>query len=116
MADPMVGFAKAIDQLETQAVHVFINDDSVQVISCIMGIDPEWRYIKKHRSDDSLIGSDSSYYPSSCSIQSSSSQIWYTGAQAETKAERDLEIFFQDNGFVMLNTPLSAQMLEIVGD
>jgi hypothetical protein len=123
MADPMVGFAKAIDQLETQAVHVFVNDDSVQVIGCIMGIGPEWRYIEKHRSDvGSFIGSDSSYYPSSHSIRSSSSQIRYTGAppsdssQAETKAERDLKIFFRDNGFVTLNTPLSAQMLEIVGD
>ncbi|KIM73919.1 hypothetical protein PILCRDRAFT_92823 [Piloderma croceum F 1598] len=42
MADPMVGFVKAIDQLETQAVHVFVNDDSVQVIGCIIGIGPEW--------------------------------------------------------------------------
>jgi hypothetical protein len=129
--DSTVGMQKAWPQLEQQAVHVFANDDSVQVVGCIMGFGPQWRYFEIRRSDvDGYIGLDSSYSPSSTTIRSSSSQMWHRAAppwaqpasssstptETETKADHDLKTLFGDNVFVLFNTDLSTQMLEIVGD
>jgi hypothetical protein len=128
-SDLVVGVTKAEDQLRKQAAHVFASDSSVHAIGCIMGFGPVWRYIEIRRSEvGKSIDPDSSYYPSSSGMRSSSSRIpskvasppsrpSSTSADPGTEADSALKAF-RDNPVrvVRLDTPLSTKMLTYVSD